>query len=39
MGSIYEVLGNVTGSLSAQIMKGIGSLFTLSGYPDGLPKQ
>lgn len=38
MGSIYEALGVVTGSVSAQITKGINALFTLSGYPDGMPK-
>lgn len=39
MGSVYEIIGNATGSISAQVMKGIMSLFTLSGYPEGLPKQ
>ncbi|CAM3152657.1 hypothetical protein RHDE110596_19690 [Prescottella defluvii] len=39
MGSIYEIIGIGTASLSAQVMKGIGSLFVLSGYPaEGPPK-
>ncbi|PTR30384.1 hypothetical protein C8K36_102232 [Rhodococcus sp. OK519] len=39
MASVYEAIGVVTGSVSAQVMKGLMSLFTLSGYPEGLPKQ
>lgn len=38
MGSIYEALGVATGSVSSQIAKGLAALFTLSGYPEGLPK-
>lgn len=40
MGSLYEILGIGTASASAQVMKVIGSLFVLSGYPaEGPPKQ
>lgn len=39
MGSVYELLGSGTASVSAQISKVIGALFVLSGAPvTGPPK-